>query len=633
VKSTDTTKLFVALSELPNYNVKLPSFPVVAAIAPQSSGKSSAVDAISGFNLLPKFVGMATCKPTYVTLIRSPQVKFTVGGKDFYTEKDAADEIARLNKNPQSDKLNIVVHSPNVYNCVILDLPGLVAVADDKGLPEKLKKTSAEYMADPNIIPMIVHAAPSDPATSQAIKMSQKFTREADSIFVITKCDMVAQQKTGMIEQMLRGEKYSKGMGAVAVVLRSDKDLDAGVTIEEQAKRETEFFKKYPSLKPCGLNSLRQLVSNTQYQRIKGIIPKLIGDIDGQIAALQISDTFLGNLVNNDQPKLAGQLHMMVEKLVPSALERAQFERHLKCEFKKAIEEYMIAAIQPDKQEFETILSAKYIDSNVRGYNLNHCTKPGMYKVDELREFFSYGQVSPIEMNNETLTASFNKELHLAMALAMFDPVIEDPLGEKRLRWSKFLNRFFASLLSNDNIHNLVYQITEKMLVTYICEDNNDQLAKQFADYMVKEIGGDAYTSHIKFSITALINIEKRPHISMIELVRHLTQLYLEYFTYKDGFFETFRKDKHRLKLEIYGPAWNLAYLKETTDQLSENCYRNVAVNLLDPMVRKLIEMTLDMFNKENAIKEQKKVNGKINKLRELREVIQSYTVSNCDVV
>ena len=158
--------------------------------------------------------------------------------------------------------------------------------------------------------------------------------------------------------------------------------------------------------------------------------------------------------------------------------------------------------------------------------------------------------------------------------------------------------------------------------------DGTDALTKKFGEYMIKEIGNQAFEEKIKYSITAMINLEKRPQISIFEIIRYIAQMYHKYFTFNNTFVDYYT-EKRKLKIEIYGKEWNDAYLKVVSDKIAENCYRNVAVNLLDRMVEKLLEMSFDMFNKENTLREQNKINDKIEKLNEIKSIIELYVVKN----
>src|SRR5579885_515464 len=87
--STNTSKLFSAISELDrDYGIKLKSFPKVVVVGPQSSGKSSVIEAICGETILPKAMRMATLKEIHLTTIRSHNKKFKVASKEFNTDRE-----------------------------------------------------------------------------------------------------------------------------------------------------------------------------------------------------------------------------------------------------------------------------------------------------------------------------------------------------------------------------------------------------------------------------------------------------------------------------------------------------------------------------------------------------------------
>lgn len=628
-KQINTTDLFIAISELDEkYNIKLRTFPHVIVVGSQSSGKSSVIEAICGENILPKSMKMATMKPIHLTPIRSLIKKFKVGDKEMNTPMEAAQEIERLNNNSSVTKINVKIWSPDVYNGTLIDMPGLFVVSTKTtaDLPKKIKDMNITYLQDLNNIPVIVHAGPSDPATDQALKLINKLGRDSDALGIITKVDMLEKQKMSVIEEMLKGETYPVGNGYCAVVLRNDKEIDAGITINEKIKIESEFFKRFP-LNPSGVPEMRKMISDTQFQRIKDQIPNLITDIDSQIGNLKLSQTFMFNLINNDQPQLASKLRMMIEKLVGSSLARAEFEEKLKQEFQIVIGSYLEETFR-DIIKYEPKFSNKNINSHVMSYNHNNRSNPADYKEDGIKKLFSYGLVSPVFVDNQTMSAIFDKEVSMAMSIPMFDIYINDPLGKKRANWGKYLNAYFAKLLNDDAIHKMIHDITEKLLLEYIYDDSEgyDDVTKKFAEFMIKEIGNEAYESHIKYSITATLNLEKRPQVSFFEIARYVTQMYPNYFKYSGEFMGTLLRDNRKLKLEVYSPEWNEAYLRVVGDKLTENSYRNVAVNLLDRMVEKLLELCMDLFNKENAIKEQNKINEKVIKLGEIKTIITSYS-------
>ncbi|AYV81982.1 MAG: dynamin family protein [Homavirus sp.] len=627
----DSKPLFVAISNLAKHGIVLKGLPKPVAIGPQSAGKSSVVEAIIGFDILPKKMGMCTMKPINITTIRDDMVKFKVGDKELSTIESAKHEVNRLNSNSNVTIINLTIYSPDVTNISMVDLPGLFVVTEgvSDNLPKLVKEMTIEYIQNRNNIPLVITAAPSDPATNMALQLVSKYKRREESIGVITKMDLTVKQHTEIIEQMLKGNKFALGNGWVSVLLKNNNDDDNGITVQQKILEEEEFFKDKPNFSPSGVKMLRKKIGDLQLSKIQHNIPQLIADIDKKIDDLRNSESFLTNLVNDPNKALAMKLELLIRKLVGSSMERAEFEEALKKTFKNAINTYMEETFKDDDDTIETPkMSSQSMDSNIFKYHSNNRTDPHPLKEDEFKELFSYGLVSPVLVNGNTLVNAYKKECTLAATLPIFDIVVDDDQGKKRMRWNTYLRRYFASLLGGDNIQNIVYNITVEMIMEYLNNDPecNDDLTKKFSEYIVNVIGSEAYNSHIKFSIEAMINTEKRPHISAIEINRHLVQMYPQHFIFHGGLYDTFNKNNHRIQVEIYSEVWNRAYLKAVSDKLAENIYRNVAVNLLDTMVRKLLEMTIDMFNKDNAMEEQAKVTEKMNNLRHIRSILKNYS-------
>lgn len=627
----DTSDLFQAISELNEFDIRLKSFPIVTVVGPQSSGKTSLIEAICGIGLFPKGMGMSTMKPFYITTIMSNLSKIWVGGKELTSEKEACDEISRVNRNEMVKSIDIRIESPNVYNNFLTDLPGLISVADKRGgeLPKQIRKMNIEHLSNPNSIPVVVHAATADPATNQAIGMINKLDRDRDSFGIITKIDMV-ERNSDQLLSMLSGRVHPLGYGYCGVVLRSDRDIQSGLLIEDLMKRDQQFRSLNPSIFPFGTEEMKKRLSHIQFQKIRGLIPQLVSDIDTLMSKCEASESFLDMLTSGtDNNRLIGRLKGMIEKLVGSSIERCEFEDRLEKSFGKVIHDHISKTFTrtSDSQAYVPVLSRSTVDNNIHSFHSGNHSNPTMYIKDSFKELFCFGLLSPTTTDLNSVNRAFSNECTLSCTLPLFDFVIDDPLGKKRLQWNNYLKSYFNSLLANDLIQNLVHQITVDELTQYIQgdPDTNDEITKQFTEYMVRQIGNEAYQSNIKYSISAMINIEKRPLISLVEVTRHLTQLYQKHLTYPTGFFESFSKSQNKLVVEIYSEPWNEAYLKAVADKIVENCYRNVAVNLLDMMVQRLLEMTVDMVSKKNAANEKKKVSDKISKLSELKRIIAKY--------
>ena len=233
----NTSELFVALSELNNYGIKLPSFPAVAVIGPQSSGKSSVIEAICGKSILPKGMGMVTMKPIHLTTIRSDKTEFKVGTRTVNDEKSARNELERLNMNSYITKIDVTIKDPDVYNSFLVDLPGLFNVSDEDkpDLKKEVKDLNRQYVENPNIIPLIVTSATQDPATNGAIQMIRKYKREHDTFGIITKTDLVEGQSLDNVQGLLSNKNYQLGHGYISVVRRNKKEEERGYWINRSS--------------------------------------------------------------------------------------------------------------------------------------------------------------------------------------------------------------------------------------------------------------------------------------------------------------------------------------------------------------------------------------------------------------
>jgi hypothetical protein len=251
-----------------------------------------------------------------------------------------------------------------------------------------------------------------------------------------------------------------------------------------------------------------------------------------------------------------------------------------------------------------------------------------------MKEMFSFSLVSPQFITSESIKRAYNNEISLATTIPMIDPHLDDPLGKKRAQFNRKLNIYFSKLLKDDVIHKIVHDVTVKQMLQYIYRDpeTHDELSKKFAEYVINEISNEVHETKIKYGITAMLNLEKRPRASTTEHIRYVAQKYPEYFTFKGGFFEPIMKNSKKFSLEYYGDIWSEAYMKVLSDNVVENCYRNVAVNLLDPMIDKVLLFSFDIMNKERLKTHQLKINEKVEKLVEIRDIVSSYNTSNSQI-
>jgi len=624
----DTTDLFKAMSELYRYNVKLPSFPRLFSIGNQSSGKSSVLNSIiGGHGLLPTKMGVSTMKPLNLTTIKSDVTMFKIGDVKYYDEEEARLEVERQNANHHVKVVDILVYSPNVCNIFMTDLPGLFSVADesDPELPTKIEQMNEEFLKDNNNIPVLISEAPVDPANNLALKIIG--SRRSDAIGIITKTDMTVRQSMQIVRGMLDGTKYPLGGGWVAVVLRNKSEVDARMTVEDKIKEENDFFTKYSNLKPSGVETMRRMISNAQFNKLKNCIPKLITDIDNTILTLEQSKNTFGNLMHDPNKTLPAKISVLITKLVDSSSERSEFQAQLERRFNEKINSY-IHTVTKDV-DIKRMESSANVDYSLLHYiNKNYPENP---KIDDtMQEMFNHGLVAPVVVDNDTVSDAFKNECGILCSIGMFEPYTNDPLGRKRLKWYRQHQAFFNALTNNNNIQELVFNITEDMMLEYIQNDpdiRNDETSIKFVEYMIKEIGNKIYNEKIQFAIVSMINAEKHPDIKMSTIYEQIIKTHPEYVKISKGIFGQVSTKKKPI-IETYGDEWNMAYIQVVSNRIAYNCYKQVVVCLINPMISNILQKSFEMCDKHQIHLEENKITNKLEKLRELRANIEKYNIN-----
>ncbi|GAA0139740.1 membrane traffic protein [Lithospermum erythrorhizon] len=312
-------------SSLPTLWDALPS---IAVVGGQSSGKSSVLESVVGKDFLPRGSGIVTRRPLVLQLHRLdggreyaefghlPRKKFT----DFAAvRKEIADETDR--ETGQSKAISTVpiylsIHSPNVVNLTLIDLPGLTKVAVD-GQPESIvqdiENMVRSFIEKPNCIILAISPANQDIATSDAIKISREVNPTGDRTFgVLTKIDLM-DKGTDAVE-MLEGRAFKLQFPWIGVVNRSQADINKNVDMIAARRREKEYFESTPEYQHLasrmGSEHLGKVLSKHLEAVIKSRIPGLQSLINKTILELETELSRLGKNVATDA---GGKLYMIME--------------------------------------------------------------------------------------------------------------------------------------------------------------------------------------------------------------------------------------------------------------------------------------------------------------------------------
>lgn len=242
------------------------TLPSIVVIGSQSSGKSSVLEAIVGHEFLPKGHNMVTRRPIELTLVHTPNATAEYG--EFPTlGLSRVTDFGQIQKTltdlnlavpaedcVSDDPIQLRIHSPNVPDLSLIDLPGYIQVVgrdQPPQLKEKIAELCEKYIKPPNVI-LAISAADVDLANSTALRASRKVDPRGErTIGVITKMDLVDAERGA---SLLSDRKYALRLGYVGVVSRVPSNASGpklfsrgnGNISKAIAKNERSFFSAHP---------------------------------------------------------------------------------------------------------------------------------------------------------------------------------------------------------------------------------------------------------------------------------------------------------------------------------------------------------------------------------------------------
>lgn len=239
------------------------TLPSIVVIGSQSSGKSSVLEAIVGHEFLPKGSNMVTRRPIELTLVNTPGSKEEFGEfpdlglrkiTDFTSIQRTLTELNLAVPDTDcvsDDPIHLTVHSPNVPDLSLIDLPGYIQVVG-QNQPLELKQKIAElcdkYIQPPNVI-LAISAADVDLANSTALRASRRVDPRGErTIGVVTKMDLVDPTRGAAI---LNDKQYPLRLGYVGVVSRAPPaqglfKMGSGSLLAAITNNEQSFFSAHP---------------------------------------------------------------------------------------------------------------------------------------------------------------------------------------------------------------------------------------------------------------------------------------------------------------------------------------------------------------------------------------------------
>lgn len=314
--------------------------PQIVVVGTQSSGKSSVLEAIVGFDFLPRGSGVVTRSPILIQLHKlkndrnvsndggprhSRWVEFLHSpGKTFVDNAEIRQEIVRetervAGKNKQLSPTAIImkVFSVDVVDLTLIDLPGItkVPVGDQPPDIEKLVRAMIySYIEKLNTIILAVHPANTDLATSDALQMARRVDPNGlRTLGVITKLDLMDAGTNAL--DMLQGLVIPLRRGYIGVVNRSQADLEGRLSIREAREKEKAFFQSHPIYAPhaskMGSQFLASTLSIMLMEHIRAVLPAVRSRLTSQLTDVRRQLESLGPELSSQDDSAAMLLHLL----------------------------------------------------------------------------------------------------------------------------------------------------------------------------------------------------------------------------------------------------------------------------------------------------------------------------------
>ena len=220
-------------------------------------------------------------------------------------KREIENETARIagnNKGINRQPINLKIYSPHVLSLTLVDLPGLtkVPIGDQPSDIEKQTRTLiSEYIAKPNSIILAVSPANVDIVNSEALKLARYVDPMGRrTIGVLTKLDLMDHGTNAL--DILSGRVYPLKLGFIAVVNRSQQDIQGNKSLADALKAETEFFRHHPAYRNmanrCGTQFLAKSLNTTLMAHIRDRLPDIKARLNTLMGQTQQELASYGNM-------------------------------------------------------------------------------------------------------------------------------------------------------------------------------------------------------------------------------------------------------------------------------------------------------------------------------------------------
>ncbi|RFU28102.1 hypothetical protein B7463_g8219, partial [Scytalidium lignicola] len=311
--------------------------PQLVVCGDQSAGKSSVLEGVTGLPF-PRQDGLCTKFPTEIILQHTNTEQKIIASilphasrpslskdklREYRRQFESFDELPLVIEEAgflmgirgfkdiiqgpafAEDVLRIEVSGPSGLHLTVVDLPGLISVANEEQTEEDVRTVHNlvdSYAENPRTIILAVVQAGNDIANQPVIQKSKRFDKEGQrTVGIITKPDLINIGTEKRIALLAKNQDTTKlKLGFFLVKNPTPTELTAGITSEQRQKNEAAYFSSSPwreenlNRDRVGILSLRMYLQSLLDQHIERELPKVREEIRSLIAKTEQEIAALG---------------------------------------------------------------------------------------------------------------------------------------------------------------------------------------------------------------------------------------------------------------------------------------------------------------------------------------------------
>ncbi len=199
-----------------------------------------------------------------------------------------------------------------MLNLTLVDLPGITKVPtgdQPEDVEEQIRAMCYEFISNPNAVILAVTAANQDLANSDGLKMARSVDPEGErTIGVLTKVDIMDHGTD--CTDVLNNKVISLRRGYIAIVNRSQKDVQDNIPIRKGLAKELAFFQSHPKyrtmLEKCGTPNLSRTLNQILLHHIRDCLPEIKGRIGKMLSSVQLNLDSLGESIDEQTSAFKG---------------------------------------------------------------------------------------------------------------------------------------------------------------------------------------------------------------------------------------------------------------------------------------------------------------------------------------